>query len=63
MTPADNDRWPDDVIRLLREQHRRATMPEPNALEALAGVGAELARYGALLLFIAAIAAWWIIPQ
>lgn len=32
---------------------------EPNALDALASLGEEIARYGALLLFIAAIAAWW----
>lgn len=62
MTP-DNDRWPDDMIRLLRERRQPTTMPEPNALEALAGIGEELARYGALFLFIAAIAAWWWIAQ
>lgn len=33
--------------------------PEPNALDALASVGAEIARYGAFLLFVAAVAAWW----
>lgn len=60
---ADNDHWPDDMIRLLRDQHRPITAPEPNALEALADIGEELARYGALALFITAIAAWWIIPQ
>jgi hypothetical protein len=61
LTTADNDRWPDDMIRLLREQRQPTTVPEPNALEALAGIGEELARYGAFALFIAAIAAWWII--
>lgn len=63
MTPSDNDSWPDDMIRLLRDQRQPTTAPEPNALETIAGIGEELARYGTLILFIAAIAAWWIIPQ
>lgn len=32
---------------------------EPNALDALAAVGKNVAEFGALVLFIAAIAAWW----
>lgn len=53
------DQWPDDMIRLLRDRHQPTLAPEPTALEALADIGEELARYGALALFIAAIAAWW----
>lgn len=36
-----------------------AVKPEPNALDALASIGEEIARYGALLLFVAAVASWW----
>lgn len=57
MTDPTADQWPDDMIRLLRDRHIPA--PEPTATEALANIGEELARYGALFLFIAAIAAWW----
>lgn len=59
MLPNSDDRWPDDMIQLLRDQHQPTTVPEPNALEALADIGTELARYGAFALFIAAIVAWW----
>lgn len=42
MTPADNDRWPDDMIRLLSE---RPAPPEPTATEAAAYVGMKLAEW------------------
>lgn len=53
MTPADNDRWPDDMIRLLREPSPLAR--EPTATEAAAYVGMQIAEYGSYLLIAAAI--------
>lgn len=47
MTPAD-DRWPDDIIQLLRDHHRRP--PEPTATEAAAYVGMKVAEYAAYLI-------------
>lgn len=55
---ADNDRWPDDMIQLLREQHRRTL--EPIATEAAAYVGMRLAEYGAYALIAICLVLAWI---
>lgn len=55
---SDNDHWPDDMIRLLREQ-RRQTL-EPTATEVAAYVGMRLAEYGAYALIAICLALTWI---
>lgn len=57
MTRAD-DRWPDDIIQLLRDHHRRP--PEPTATEAAAYVGMRIAEYGAYLIIALAVVGFWI---
>jgi len=57
MTDPIADRWPDDMIRLLRE---RAPAPEPTATEAAAYVGVKIAEYAAYLVIAIAIAGFGI---
>jgi hypothetical protein len=55
---TSDDRWPDDIIRLLRDQRQPA--PEPTATEAAAYVGMQIAEYGAYAIIVICIAGFWI---
>lgn len=58
MNRDPSDTWPDEMVRLLKDEHRPAR--EPTALDALAYVGATVAYYGALAVIAICFLGFWV---